>query len=110
MEPNPFFLPAEFMGYAILALGAVLLPIGIVSIIVAYGTFKGKRWAWIVTVVISYISIAVGVTEIAFSDGGSSIASGAVSIGISALILYYLYRPHVKAFFGKAIPSTHPQT
>jgi hypothetical protein len=27
---------------------------------------------------------------------------GIVSIIISGIILYYLYRPHVKAYFGKA--------
>jgi hypothetical protein len=30
---------------------------------------------------------------------------GIISIIISGIILYYLYRPHVKAYFGKAIRS-----
>jgi hypothetical protein len=28
-----------------------------------------------------------------------------VSIIINGVILYYLYRPHVKAYFGKAVSS-----
>jgi hypothetical protein len=31
-----------------------------------------------------------------------------VSIAISGVILYYMYRPHVKAYFGKTVTSSGP--
>jgi len=39
------------------------------------------------------------------SDILGDIVSSIVSIGISAFIVYYLYRPHAKAYFGKSIPK-----
>jgi hypothetical protein len=35
---------------------------------------------------------------------------GIVSIIISGIILYYLYRPHVKAYFGKAVRTDTTST
>ena len=32
-----------------------------------------------------------------------------VGIAINGVILYYLYRPNVKTFFGKSLPSTNIQ-
>jgi hypothetical protein len=55
------------------------------------------RWAWTVTVILSIISIALNAISIATGNIG-----GIVSVIISGIILYYLYRPHVKAYFGKS--------
>jgi hypothetical protein len=98
-EPNVNVsgIPLSFLGGTAIAIGSVLIAIGIVSFIVAYGLLKGMRWAWTVTVVLSIISIALNAISIATGNIG-----GIVSIIISGIILYYLYRPHVKAYFGKA--------
>jgi hypothetical protein len=93
-EPN-----INLSGIAI-AIGGVIIAIGIVSFIVAYGLLKGMRWAWTLTVVLSIISIVLNAISIATGNIG-----GIISIIISGIILYYLYRPHVKAYFGKAIRS-----
>jgi hypothetical protein len=45
--------------------------------------------------ILSIISIVSNALSIADGNFG-----GIVSIIISAVILYYLYRPHVKAYFG----------
>jgi hypothetical protein len=83
-----------------------LLPLGIVSLIAAFGTFKGRGWAWTVNRVIAYIGIASNVISLVLFPGDTgSIVAVVVSIGISILILYYLYRPHVKEYFGKVLPS-----
>jgi hypothetical protein len=85
------------------AIGAVLVAIAIVSFIVAYGLLKGKGWAWTVTVILSIISIVLNAISIATGNIG-----GIVSIIISGIILYYLYRPHVKAYFGKGVSPSPP--
>jgi hypothetical protein len=110
-------IPPRFIGGVAIAIGSVLIAIGIVSFIVAYGLLKRMGWAWTVTVVLSIISIVFGtisgtlnaisiaIWNIAFSP--SPIPFGAiVIIIISGIIIYYLYRPHVKGYFGKAAART----
>jgi len=87
-----------------IVIGGVLIAIGIVHFIVAYGLLNGKRWAWIVTIILSIINIVSNAISIV--TGAGNIA-GIVGIIISGIIIYYLYRPHVKAYFGKGVsPST----
>ena len=87
-----------------IAFGAVLVAIGIVSFLVAYGLLKGRGWAWTVTLILSIISIVWNAITIvtALNFGGI------ISIIISAVIIYYLYRPHVKAYFGKGVSPSPP--
>jgi Predicted membrane protein (DUF2127) len=88
----------SFLGGLGIAFGAVLVAIGIVSFIVAYGLLKGRGWAWTVTIILSIISIVWNAITIATAAN----FGGIISIIIDAIIIYYLYRPHVKAYFGKA--------
>jgi uncharacterized membrane protein (DUF2068 family) len=74
----------------------ILIPLGIANLVVAYGLWKGKRWAWTITLVLSFIGIALGLASIAT---GTIIAIWPVII--NAIVIYYLYRPNVKAFFGR---------
>jgi hypothetical protein len=83
-----------------IAIGGVLLAIAIASFVVAYGLLKGLSWAWIITVILSIIIIVFNAISIATGN-----ISAVISIIISGIILYYLYRPHVKAFFGKGAVS-----
>ena len=94
-------LPVSLLGGGAIAVGAFTIALGIVSFIVAYGLMKGLGWAWTVTIVLSIISIISNALSIASGNFG-----GIVSIIISAVILYYLYRPHVKAYFGKGAPKS----
>ena len=93
-------------GIALLSTGAILLVVGIgvvpivlgiASFVMAYGLWKGKGWAWTITLIISVISIISAIVSIAFGGYGAII-----NIIINAVIIYYLYRPNVKAYFGKA--------
>jgi hypothetical protein len=89
-------IPPEMFGAFGVAMGGIILALAIFSFVVAYGLWSGKGWAWTLTVVLSIISIALNAISIAGGNFG-----GIISIIISAVILYYLYRPHVKAYFGK---------
>jgi hypothetical protein len=90
----------SLVGAGILALGWILMAIGIFSFIVAYGLLKGRSTAWKLTVIVSTISIAVNAISIAT---GNTI--GILNIIISGIILYYLYRPHVRAYFDKRLTA-----
>jgi len=84
-----------------IAFGIVLLAIAIVSFVVAYGLLKGLGWAWTVTVILSIISIVFNAISIATGN-----IAAIISIIISGIIIYYLYRPHVKAYFGKGVSQS----
>jgi amino acid transporter len=120
-------IPPSLIGGGPIAIGSIMIAIGIVSFIVAYGLLKGMAWAWTVTVVLSIISIVLSViTTIATVQAllwlGLGIIlppaapmdpspppppfGGIASIIISGIIIYYLYRPQVKAYFGKGAART----
>jgi hypothetical protein len=98
-------VPPMFLGAGAIAIGGILIIIGVLSFVVAYGLLKGMGWAWTLTLVLSIISIVINAVSIASGNFG-----GIISIIISAIIVYYLYRPHVKAFFGKGTGSGKPNT
>jgi len=83
--------------------GSAFLALGIAYFVMAYGLLKGKRWAWTITLALSSIGIALGFVSIVTGHIGA-----VLSIIINAVILYYIYRPNVKSFFGKT--ATVPMT
>jgi hypothetical protein len=89
---------AGLLGAGGVAIGGILIILGIISFIVAWGLLKGKSWAWSVTIILSIISIVMGIVSLVAGSFGSI-----VNIIIAGIIIYYLYRPHVKAFFGKSV-------
>jgi len=91
---------AGLLGVGGIAVGGILIILGIISFVVAWGLLKGKGWAWSVTLILSIISIVIGVISMVAGSIGSI-----VNIIIAGIIIYYLYRPHVKAFFGKSIKA-----
>lgn len=116
-------IPPSLIGGGPIAIGSIMIAIGIVSLIVAYGLLKRMRWAWTMTIVLSIISIVLSVITIIATVqallwlGVGIILPAAAPIDpspppppfgaiagiiISGIIIYYLYRPNVKAYFGNA--------
>jgi hypothetical protein len=91
---------AGLLGVGGIAVGGILIILGIISFVVAWGLLKGKGWAWNVTLILSIISIVIGIISLVAGNFGSI-----VNIIIAGIIIYYLYRPHVKAFFGKTVKA-----
>ena len=94
---NPLFVLGGFIGI----LGAMLIVLGIANFVVAWGLLKGKGWAWIVTIVINIISAVLNIISIVAGSFGS--IGGLI---INGIIIYYLYRPNVKSYFGRIIAIT----
>ena len=106
--------------------GAVGLEDALYILVVGYGLRKGKAWAWTMSIigiligfattsysiyfttlpVIGVIGNQVGLTAYAGIIADVIIISIIVFVSIELIILYYLYRPHVKAYFGKTTPSS----
>ena len=102
---------SQIIGLGFVIIGAIILAVGIGYLVVSYGLLKGKRWSWTITVVLLFIGIAIDVASIIIfgyfainMDTSSFLTTNSGSIAgiiISVIILYYLYRPHVKSYFGK---------
>ncbi|HEX9320055.1 MAG TPA: hypothetical protein VF884_14065 [Nitrososphaeraceae archaeon] len=80
----------------VIGVGAFAIILGFAHFVLAWGLFKGKGWAWIITVILAIISVILSIVYIA-SGGRTNI----ISLIISAVILYYMYRTEVKSYFGR---------
>lgn len=85
------------LGAILIATGSILIAIGIGYLVVSYGLMKGKGWAWSITLILSYISIVVGIVSLV---GGNILSI--IPIIISGVIIWYLYKQEIKRFFGKS--------
>jgi predicted membrane protein len=94
--------------------------IGIGYIVMFYGLLKGKgwAWAWTITIILLIIGIAMQIvstyvitasslenTRNVISGIVDSITFPLIGLVINIVILYYLYRQHVRSYFGKAKPQ-----
>jgi uncharacterized membrane protein (DUF2068 family) len=101
---------AQGSGSILTVFGALLIPLGIATLVVAYGLFKRKSWSWAVAVVLSTIGLAINVISLVTSNMGG-ITGARVGIAINAIVLYYLSRRNVRQYFGKAaIPRESTST
>jgi len=80
------------------ALGIVVAVVcalfAIIYLLIAWGLWTGQGWAWTVTLIFTILSLIGSIISLIA-------IVGIVPLVINILILYYLTRPHVKAFFGK---------
>ena len=60
----------------------------------AWSMYDSKQWAWLTTVILSIITIIFSILSI-----GDIV--NITTLIISGLILYYMYRPYVKSYFGR---------
>jgi hypothetical protein len=73
-----------------------LLILGTASIIVSFGLYKGKGWSWTLLLILSGFGAAGYLLNIVNGQTFS-----AIGLVINAIIIYYLYKPHIRRFFGK---------
>ncbi len=96
---SEFLLPYEFWmePELIAVVAAFLLILGVLFVVAANGLWKGKGWA-------RNFALALQVVGILVDLGFTSFAGGSALFGIifNLIIIYYLTRPGVKAFFSQA--------
>lgn len=76
--------------------GAVWLISSIAFLLFAWGAWGLQLWAWNLGIILAAVQIVLGVFQLFNGSPGS-----VVSILIAAGITYYLFRPEVKAAFGR---------
>ena len=92
------------IGLVFVVTGAISLALGVAYLVMAFGLWKGKGWAWTISTIVLFIGIVIDIISLPRRSAGD-IVSSIVSIAINAVILYYLFRPHVKAYFGKTMAA-----
>ena len=83
---------------AVLGLNGAALILGILELVIGIGLWLLKPWAWsmaVIVFVLEAISRALGLV----SGPGLGPVLGLIVAGV---ILFYLFRPEVKAAFGRA--------
>ena len=80
---------------------SVAIALGLAWFGLAWGLLTGKGWAWLITVIFAIITVVVSIIGI-LSGSITSIPT----LIINGVILYYMYRPHIKSYFGRvSIPK-----
>jgi uncharacterized membrane protein (DUF2068 family) len=82
--------PLQLMG------SMFLLVLGTASIVVSFGLYKGKGWSWTLLLILSGFGAAGYLLNIVNGQTFS-----VVGLVINAIIIYYLYKPQIRKFFGK---------
>jgi hypothetical protein len=87
-------------------IGAFAVLVGLVFFGSSYGLWTGKHWAWIILLIVTVIALIFAVVS---AVTGLGLAYVIIGLIIDLVILYYLTRPNVRAFFGKgAMRFTRP--
>lgn len=101
----PMGITAAFVAGIVAILGVVIIIIGAVHILVAYGLWIGAGWAWWLTMIIAILGVIGGLLSLL---GGAP--SGIISLIIYGVIIWYFWQPYVKAYFGQARAPAPPPT
>ena len=83
-----------FLRFPILVLGEPVAIFGLVYAVVGYILYTGDNWAWWVAVAFYGSSIIISMLSLTVS------LFSIIPLAISALILYYMTRVRVRAYFG----------
>ena len=89
-------VPDTFM-YAV---GAGTLIYAGLSLVLAYGLWTVRPWAWMVGIGLQVLGIVTAISQ--YTTGDRFLGSLITGVLFPVLILFYLYRPNVRAAFGRA--------
>ena len=85
----------DILATVLIVLGVFICIMGLVAIVVGWGFWTGKQWAWILGVILFIVSIVFSAVGMVWAP------TNVIGVIIDAVILYYLFRPNVKAWFGR---------
>lgn len=90
----PTLIDQPYMAMAtggLLALSGIL---AIVSLAIGFALFAGKKWSRTVVIISSIIGLGLEIISTTMGD-----FSSLVGIALNIVILWYMWRPHVIAYF-----------
>ena len=77
-------------------IAVILVILGIFSFVISGALFSGKRWGRTIVIIFSIIDLVLNSVSIM---GGNGFA--VADIILNLILLYYMWRPHVIAYFDK---------
>ncbi len=80
-------------------IGVALLVVGIAGLVLAFGLWLQRPWAWGLGIAVFGLSLVV--TVISLAAGVSSIGSSVFLIALGVLVIWYLYQPRIKTLYGR---------
>ena len=86
----------------LLAVGIFFLIIGLFWFAMGYGFIKGLGWSWTIAMVLIIITLLMQIFNLVVDRTVEAIGNSILGIVILFVMLYYLTRPYVKSWFGKA--------
>ncbi len=92
---------ATGLGGFVVVAGLFVLVYSVLSLALAYGFWSLKPWAWPLGIGVQVLGIVQGVLQY-MNAPETGLISLIIGLAISAFILWYLMRPHVKAAFGRS--------
>jgi len=95
----------RFLHGLLSVIGVVIVIVGLLYLGLAWGLWTGKGWAWIVSLILAVLGIIFSIVSL--------VAGGVIALLVlvlDAVIVYYLYRPNVRSFFGEYKPATQAPT
>jgi len=87
------------LGALAIITGLVMLVSALLSLAFAYGAWNLKPWGWLLGIVTQGFSLFSSLMALI---NGSDFGSQLFSILVAGGILYYLFRPDIKAAFGRS--------
>lgn len=92
--------PGSSAELTLLTLGtAVMIALGCIGLLLAYGLLTLKSWAWVCTLVLQIATIVNAFLH--FGRGEVFSWGAAAAIVIASAIIVYLFEPNVKRAFGR---------
>ena len=102
-------LSSAIAGAVVAVLSVGVLIAGLIYLLLSWGLWSGKNWARIIWIIFSVLGALGALGTIA---AGAYIA-GIIDLVINGLIIYYLTRPHVAAYFHHMMmvpPAAQPMS
>ncbi len=83
--------------------------VGVLGLATAFGLWRGRNWAWLIARLWASVCIVAGLVGAGLSLLSDTLTSEILGVVIgsagtaivAAVVLWYLYQPHVKAAFGR---------
>ena len=106
INPNAFAPTLKFYGvgpdYIGYSTTVVMSVLGIVTIATSIGFLRGIKLAWKSLVALSILVIIEAIYSI-WETNGAYFPYAVVRLSVYGIILYYLYKPYVKSYFGMSV-------
>jgi hypothetical protein len=91
---------ATGLGGFVFVAGLLVLVYSVLSLVLAYGFWTLKPWAWPLGIGVEVLGIVQAVLQ--YMNDSNQLFSTVISIAIAGVIIWYLYQPHVRAAFGRS--------